>query len=205
MKSRSNRTNSGRRTFNVDSLLEKQEKIQSGQLGEFMTLMFLGYFDKSLRGESSEEVEVETSLSKISHKKRKDSFKSHNERVRFCGGHGANWYFYCCPYFHSWQRQSLKLIRTIRQRVPVKFRQSACQRIILSRPTVRRRINRSFFSWPFGWRRAASPIRPKVMVSSNRFVIVFGMGVVSPKAQLTDDFLVLINFLNDIFVCMFLY
>lgn len=78
---RSTRTNRKMRTFKVDSLLEQQEKNQSTQLGDYMTLMFLGYFDKSLRGESNEEVEVDTYLAKVSRQKRKDSFKALNQRL----------------------------------------------------------------------------------------------------------------------------
>lgn len=85
MKDRIKRTNKSRSTFKVDSLLSKKmDEIQNGSandktLGEYMTLMFLGFFDKTL---PDDEVEVETLVSKISHKKRKDSFKTLQERVR---------------------------------------------------------------------------------------------------------------------------
>lgn len=84
MKERIKRTNKSRSTFKVDCLLlKKTEEMNKGStndktLGEYMTLMFLGFFDKTL---PDEEVEVETLVSKISHKKRKDSFKTLQERV----------------------------------------------------------------------------------------------------------------------------
>lgn len=87
MKDRIKRTNKTRSTFKVDSLLSKKmDEKKNGSandktLGEYMTLMFLGFFDKTL---PDDEVEVETLVSKISHKKRKDSFKTLQERVREC-------------------------------------------------------------------------------------------------------------------------
>lgn len=84
MKERINRTNKSRSTFKVDCLLSKKlDEKKNGSandktLGEYMTLMFLGFFDKTL---PDDEVEVETLVSKISHKKRKDSFKTLQERV----------------------------------------------------------------------------------------------------------------------------
>ncbi|KAJ6647472.1 Polycomb protein Su(z)12 [Pseudolycoriella hygida] len=82
MKERIKRTNKIRISFKVDSLLSKKmDEIKNGSndktLGEYMTLMFIGLFDKTL---PDEEVEVETLVSKISHKKRKDSFKTLQER-----------------------------------------------------------------------------------------------------------------------------
>lgn len=83
MKDRIKRTNKSRSTFKVDSLLSKKmDEKKNGSandktLGEYMTLMFLGFFDKTL---PDDEVEVETLVSKISHKKRKDSFKTLQER-----------------------------------------------------------------------------------------------------------------------------
>lgn len=86
MKDRSTRSNKTRATFKVDSLLAKKlknDELKNGSnalLGEYLTLMFLGFFDKSISEDDF--VEVETCLSKISHKKRKDSFKALQERVR---------------------------------------------------------------------------------------------------------------------------
>ncbi|XP_037042961.1 polycomb protein Su(z)12-like [Bradysia coprophila] len=83
MKDRMKRTNKSRSSFKVDSLLSKKiDEKKNGSandktLGEYMTLMFLGFFDKTL---PDGEVEVETLVSKISHKKRKDSFKTLQER-----------------------------------------------------------------------------------------------------------------------------
>lgn len=86
MKERIKRTNKSRSEFKVDSLQRKLEEKKNGStndktLGEYMTLMFLGFFDKTL---PDEEAEVETFVSKISHKKRKDSFKTLQERVSVC-------------------------------------------------------------------------------------------------------------------------
>lgn len=80
-KDRLKRTNKSRSGFKIDSLLSK--KTTNGSTndktgGEYMTLMFLGFSDHNLPGD---EVEVETCISKISHKKRKDSFKTLQERV----------------------------------------------------------------------------------------------------------------------------
>lgn len=82
MKHRSNRTNKSRSGFRIDSLLAGKLKVRndSERLGDYMTLMFLGFFDKSISDEDV--VEVETFLSQISHKKRKDSSKAMQERVR---------------------------------------------------------------------------------------------------------------------------
>lgn len=82
MKHRSNRTNKARAGFRIDSLLAGKLKSRNDteRLGDYMTLMFLGYFDKTISDEDV--VEVETFLSQISHKKRKDSSKAMQERVR---------------------------------------------------------------------------------------------------------------------------
>lgn len=86
MKDRIKRTNKTRSNFKVDCLLSKKnDEKKNGStndkiLGEYMTLMFLGFFDKNL---PDDEVEVETFVSKISHKKRKDSFKTLQERVSY--------------------------------------------------------------------------------------------------------------------------
>ena len=51
MKSRLSRTNAGRASFKVDSLLDRKLKeshdlLQPQPLGAFMTLTFLGFYDK---------------------------------------------------------------------------------------------------------------------------------------------------------------
>lgn len=77
MKYRMSRTNKGRNGFKVDSLLEKKLKrstlVQSNSLGGFMTLTFLGFYDKTLIEPGDYQVKVETLLLKICHKKRKES------------------------------------------------------------------------------------------------------------------------------------
>lgn len=70
MQYRSTRTNKDRSTFKVNSLLERVEKSIPSRLGDYMTLMFLGYFDKSIN--DMDVVEVETFLSKTTFRKRKD-------------------------------------------------------------------------------------------------------------------------------------
>lgn len=68
MKERSMRTNKGRSKFKLSSLLDTEiQKFRN----DYMTLMFVGVFDKTLSEEDV--VEVETFLSKISHQKRKDT------------------------------------------------------------------------------------------------------------------------------------
>lgn len=87
LKNRSTRSNKRRCTFKVDSLLGiKLNKTRNDNitwLGEYMTLMFLGFFDKTIS--DLDVVEVETSLMKISQKKRKDSLKSLQQRVSYLG------------------------------------------------------------------------------------------------------------------------
>ena len=85
MKDRTMRSNKERSTFKVNSLLgtklKQRNEATNGAniwLGDYMTLMFLGFFDKNI---ADDVVEVETYLSKISHKKRKDSFKALQERM----------------------------------------------------------------------------------------------------------------------------
>lgn len=70
MQHRSMRTNKDRSTFEVDSLLQRIENSRPARLGDYMTLMFLGYFDKSIN--DIDLVEVETYLSKTSLKKRRE-------------------------------------------------------------------------------------------------------------------------------------
>lgn len=78
MKHRMSRTHKRRSEFKVDNMLaEKMNKSRLDKihgLGDYMTLMFLGFFDKTLEDTMcSDAVRVETTLLKISHKKRKDS------------------------------------------------------------------------------------------------------------------------------------
>lgn len=83
LKNRSNRSNKRRSTFKVDSLLGiKMNKTRTDNvtwLGDYMTLMFLGFFDKTIS--DFDVVEVETFLMKISQKKRKDSLKALQKRL----------------------------------------------------------------------------------------------------------------------------
>lgn len=72
------RSNKSRIGFKVDSLLEKitlkkNTEIQPNSLGGYMTLTFLGFYDKSLDDPRDYQVKVETLLLKICHKKRKES------------------------------------------------------------------------------------------------------------------------------------
>ncbi|XP_039755360.1 polycomb protein suz12-B isoform X1 [Pararge aegeria] len=80
MKRRMSRTNKNRVGFKVDSLLEKitlkkSTELQPNSLGGYMTLTFLGFYDKSLDEPCTRDfqVKVETLLLKICHKKRKES------------------------------------------------------------------------------------------------------------------------------------
>lgn len=72
MRQRMSRTHKNRRGFKVDSILERVKRNQNTpQLSGYMTLTFLGFYDK--KGDTHEEpVKVETLLLKICHKKRKD-------------------------------------------------------------------------------------------------------------------------------------
>ncbi|KAG8231689.1 hypothetical protein J437_LFUL007464, partial [Ladona fulva] len=77
MKGRMSRTNLGRQTFRVDSLLDralaKQREASRPDrpLSSYMTLTFIGFYDKKVES-SQDTVLVETFLVKICHKKRKD-------------------------------------------------------------------------------------------------------------------------------------
>lgn len=75
MKKRMSRTNEARKTFKVDSLLDRRQKEDNDMsvtnLGGFMTMTFLGYYDKA--GLKEERVSLELILVKLSHKKRKES------------------------------------------------------------------------------------------------------------------------------------
>lgn len=78
MKRRMSRSNKTRLSFTVDSLLEritqkKSTDLQPNNLGGYMTLTFLGFYDKSLGESRDYQVKVETLLLKICHKKRKES------------------------------------------------------------------------------------------------------------------------------------
>ncbi|XP_075978606.1 polycomb protein Su(z)12 [Anticarsia gemmatalis] len=78
MKRRMSRSNKSRMGFKVDSLLEKvtlkkSTELQPNSLGGYMTLTFLGFYDKSLDDPRDYQVKVETLLLKICHKKRKES------------------------------------------------------------------------------------------------------------------------------------
>ncbi|XP_049874172.1 polycomb protein suz12-B [Pectinophora gossypiella] len=78
MKRRMSRSNKSRVGFKVDSLLEKitlkkSTELQPNSLGGYMTLTFLGFYDKSLEDPRDFQVKVETLLLKICHKKRKES------------------------------------------------------------------------------------------------------------------------------------
>lgn len=78
MKRRMSRSNKSRNGFKVDSLLEKitlkkSTELQPNSLGGYMTLTFLGFYDKTLEDSRDYQVKVETLLLKICHKKRKES------------------------------------------------------------------------------------------------------------------------------------
>lgn len=85
MKDRMSRTHKSRQNFRVDSLLSTVTKKQAledeknGAPNNYMTLMFLGFYNKLMVDEQF--VEVEIVVSKISQMKRKDSFKSKQDRV----------------------------------------------------------------------------------------------------------------------------
>lgn len=72
------RSNKSRIGFKVNDLLEKvtlkrSNELQLNNLGGYMTLTFLGFYDKSLDDSREYQVKVETLLLKICHKKRKES------------------------------------------------------------------------------------------------------------------------------------
>jgi len=76
MKKRMSRAHEGRKSFKIDSLLDRRLKedrdLSVTNLGGYMTMTFLGYYDKTatLR---DEKVRLELLLVKLSHKKRKES------------------------------------------------------------------------------------------------------------------------------------
>ncbi|XP_049778791.1 polycomb protein suz12-B [Schistocerca cancellata] len=76
MKQRMSRTNKSRKNFSVDNLMDmvvkrNKESIQPEVMRGYMTLTFLGFYDKKVEAHH-EPVKVETLLLKICHKKRKD-------------------------------------------------------------------------------------------------------------------------------------
>lgn len=77
MKQRMSRSHKSRDGFKVDSLLDILDKSRNNMqprcLGAYMTLTFLGFYDKTLDATEDYQVKVETLLLKICHKKRKDS------------------------------------------------------------------------------------------------------------------------------------
>ncbi|KAK6630889.1 hypothetical protein RUM44_003059 [Polyplax serrata] len=76
MKQRMSRDHKGRKTFKVNNILSRlRDRCQGNDLDsekKFLTLTFLGFYDKTCTA-YDEIVNVETSVTKISHKKRKDS------------------------------------------------------------------------------------------------------------------------------------
>lgn len=85
MKGRMSRNHKPRQSFRVDTLLTTVtnkhiiEEEKNGAPNNFMTLMFLGFYNKLMVDEQF--VEVEIVVSKISQMKRKDCFKSKQDRV----------------------------------------------------------------------------------------------------------------------------
>lgn len=79
------RNHKRRKTFKVDSLLSMVENKSSvdaekhNMPGNYMTLMFLGFNNKAMMKEQY--VELNLRISKISHLKRKDSFKAKQDHV----------------------------------------------------------------------------------------------------------------------------
>lgn len=83
-----------RKDFRVDSLLSivtNQKRIEAERNAcpnNYLTVMFLGIYDKSMPTEQAAEVSV--ILSKISHMKRKDSFTKKQNRVSATQHHWPN-------------------------------------------------------------------------------------------------------------------
>ena len=93
MKKRMSRNHEGRKSFKIDSLLDRRTKEDSEMcvtnLGSYMTLTFLGYYDQKVKISSSEKAKLELLLVKLCHKKRKESVSpvvhmSQGERFKFC-------------------------------------------------------------------------------------------------------------------------
>lgn len=85
MKERMSRNHKTRHNFHVNSLLDTVtqrntvEEEKNGAPNNYMTLLFLGFYNKLMVEEQF--VEVEIVVSKIAQMKRKDSFKSKQDRV----------------------------------------------------------------------------------------------------------------------------
>lgn len=85
MKDRMSRNHKRRKTFKVDSLLSmvvnksSTEAEKNNTPGNYMTLTFLGLINKAMLKEQL--VEINLIISKISHLKRKDSFKAKQDNV----------------------------------------------------------------------------------------------------------------------------
>lgn len=74
MKHRMSRTHTARKTFTVDSMLEKIKAKQTSlakSSKEYLTVSYIGYFDKNAEF-SENQIKVDTMLLKLCHKKRKD-------------------------------------------------------------------------------------------------------------------------------------
>lgn len=85
MKERMSRNHKTRHQFHINSLLDTVttrntlEDEKNGAPNNYMTLLFLGFYNKLMVEEQF--VEVEIVVSKIAQMKRKDSFKSKQDRV----------------------------------------------------------------------------------------------------------------------------
>lgn len=94
MKDRMSRKHKTRPSFRLDALLNdvtdrnSLEEEKNGAPNNYMTLLFLGFYNKSMVEEQF--VEVEIIVSKIAQMKRKDSFKSKQERVSVHNGFWNN-------------------------------------------------------------------------------------------------------------------
>ena len=77
MKKRMSRTNEARKHFKIDTLLERRVKEESDMcvtnLGSYMTLTFLGYYDQQVDRADCAKARLELVLVKLCHKKRKES------------------------------------------------------------------------------------------------------------------------------------
>jgi polycomb protein SUZ12 len=80
MKNRMSRSHKKRKTFQVDSMLGSKMRTEKNNaynwINDHLTMIFLGFYDKNLEEPIDSKyswVKVETTLLKISHKKRKDS------------------------------------------------------------------------------------------------------------------------------------
>ena len=77
MKKRMSRSHEARRSFKIDTLLERRVKEDNEMcvtnLGSYMTLTFLGYYDEKLSKSVTDKAQLELILVKFCHKKRKES------------------------------------------------------------------------------------------------------------------------------------